>query len=122
MIYRIWDTETNEYVDDIFIDGNGTFCYIEDDYIELVEDQNRYKIECGFKIGKKCFYENDIIEYRYYVFAPRYLKLKFDVSIGFCLCVHFNRYINIAENIDNARFSFKVIGNVNQNPELLEAK
>lgn len=122
--YYYIDKDNFDYSTDIIKE------WIEDDdrgeypiyykYCELLFiDNENFIVEIGTTIENKSFFENDIVKSEHW--NPKEYVIKF-MQGKFCLCDLMTEYYmaDIDMMYDSDGCNFEVIGNINENPELLE--
>lgn len=118
--FRAWDTEEDRYVsdDDICFDTGGS-C---DSVYDLLKQDDRFYIyeQCtGLKdINGKLIYEGDILK----VVSAKYHTYSYQ-CVDYCntVCAYwFHRagYMGVLSEDS----TFEIVGNIHENPELLEGK
>ncbi len=111
--FRAWEDRGKEYIEDVLIGSDGKVYF--DDGVATQDDLD-ISVErfTGLKdVNGKDIYEGDILENRKYRSIVKFASGKFLADVVGTI----NRFDLIGET-----HSSKVIGNVHENPELLEEK
>ena len=123
MKFRVWDKDQHKYLDNYNVhhleNNDGVFSIVLNMDMEKISGKYRFEIEWSTGLlddeGEEIFVGDIIKIFENGVDTTLVERVKYLVDVGaFDICSW-----KISEKILNKIYTFKVIGNINQNPELL---